>query len=295
MKPVLFFTLFLWSFTFQSVAQKEIDYTLRYHEGVRWVTGEFSGGDIVLRLEHYEIKGDSTIGTKKYNKLYWNKHPIALLRNEEGAIYLHFIKDESELPGELWGIPHWGTLHEDFLLCTYTNHWEPETEIRYTSLRNYYKELYKDSVQTAYVDTIQFVNGKYYKKYKDWVYGFGTYEKGPLGSLIPEFPWEGGFYIVELYDNEELIFRSKNATNGLPEVEDSHSIRTLYSPKDKLLIIDSALSEETYTVELFRVDGTKALTFCGASYSLSGLPQGIYLVRISTANKCLYTSKIRIE
>lgn len=92
-------------------------------------------------------------------------------------------------------------------------------------------------------------------------FGFiiGTFEveKRPLGSLIPEFSWEGGFYIVELYDNEELIFRSKSAINGLPEVEDSYSIRTLYSPKDKLLIIDSALSEETYTVELFRVDGTK--------------------------------------
>lgn len=297
MKQILFLGIILLGTTFRLIAQEDIDYTIRYHEGVRWVTGEYDADRIVIKLEYYEIKGDSTIGENRYNKLYWNNNLIALLRTDEGSVYMHVLKDETGMARELWALGYWGTLHEDFLLCTYTNQWETDTKILYTSyMKNRFEGLCKDSIQESHLDTVQLTNGKYYKKYKNWIYGMGHSERGPLGELSWDFAWEGGFCLVELYDNEELIFRTDEyVVGGLNEVEVSAPIRPLYSPKDKLLIIDSSLSEEFYSVDLLGIDGTKVLSFSASSCDLSGLLPGIYLVRICTASSCLYTSRIRVE
>lgn len=304
-KIYLFAGMLFLSTVFQLKAQ-EMDYSTYYHEGVQWRIGEYLLRRFV-RVSNYEVKGDSVVDEKYYNKLYCDNRVIGLLRNEGGNIYYRQIVSGEPYTctwKELLAITTNGSLHKDYLVGPFVNEWKDTTPIAYSIWKNGLGELVKDTIRDDSLEVVRLDNGKFYKKYKDIIYGFGDYQKGPLGMLIYEDNEEAGIWrgeveyrLIDLYDNGELIFRSKTyEVSGLGEnPEDSPDIRIFYSPVNKSLQLVTSLSEASYTVDLFRVDGTKTLSFSGSSYSLSGLSPGIYLVRICTASKCLYTSKIRVE
>ncbi len=77
--------------------------------------------------------------------------------------------------------------------------------------------------------------------------------------------------------------------------ENLHFIELFYSPKEKILSIQSAFSDVDYTVDLFYTGGAKALSFSGSLSSLAGLPQGVYLIQICAGGTVVYESKISVE
>lgn len=302
MKKIFLLGMLLGIISFSLKAQQEIDYTTFFHEGVRWTSGEYDVDNHIIRSdEYYEIKGDSVIGEYQYNKLIWNGTLIALIRNDAGNIYFRLLKDENSLPIELWDVGHWGTLHKDYLLYTFTNQWNVGTPLTYTYYVNRFAEPFKDTIQEEYLSTIQLNNGKSYKryredKYRDMIYGFGHYLRGPLGFLIYERAWEGGHCLVELYDHDELIYRTTHYTfDDITNTSADPTISVFYSPYEKSLHVDTTLPEESYTVDVFNTDGFKILSFSGISRTLENFTPGIYPVRIREGANCIYESKIKIE
>ncbi len=291
----LFLIGMLLGIVFSAKAQ-EIDYTNYFHEGVRWISGEYDGEYRIIRSdEYYEIKGDSVIGDYRYNKIIWNGKLIALVRNNEGNIYVQLLKEQKELPWELIATAHYGDLHKDYLLYGFTNQWSINSSIFYTGLDTRL-ELFEENIQEEFLDTIRLTNGKYCKKYKDMIYGFGHYLKGPLGFMIYDRAWEGGFCLIELYDGEELIYRTTHYTfDDITNTSADPTISVFYSPYEKSLHVDTTLPEESYTVDVFNTDGFKILSFSGISRTLENFTPGIYPVRIREGANCIYESKIKIE
>lgn len=270
------------------------EYNIHLRVGLKWKVGRYDSSHIVSDYTTYEVKGDSIIGLKRYYKLYCNNDLLGLMRNDEGTIYLR-IFSKAVFPDELSDFSRKGVLDEDFLLYTFAHKWELDSCFLYS--QNYASEIVTDTIRIHFLDKIQLSDGKFYKVYKNFVYGLGDIRKGPLGVLMPhDRGHQGGFCLVELYDGDELLFRTTDYTiSGLVRTQETPDIRLLYSPGDKMLVLDSSLSEESYTVELFRIDGTKARSFSASSCCLSDLPPGIYLVRVTATNAGLYTAKIRVE
>lgn len=319
MKKVLFLGIISFLFISPSKGQDEIDYTHYFREGVRWISGEYYTWDKeIFRFEYYEIKGDSLIGENHYNKLYWNHdNLIALLRNDDGNIYLRMLRNkvydpvtkEQLLPQEFGGIAEYGELDRDYLLYSFTNKWVAGSSLLFTSLEKEMQEPIELTIEEALLDTIQLDNGKYHKRYgrtiegflgvhtDDFIYGLGDYSRGPFGALIYYAPFlETRHGLLALYDHDELVFRSRELTAvGMEEVKDAPMISTYYSPGDRMLHVDTALPEGSFTIDLFCMGGIKVFSFSEKFCNLSSLPAGFYLVRMQTRTGYIRNSKIRIE
>lgn len=110
---------------------------------------------------------------------------------------------------------------------------------------------------------------------------------------IWDFPWD-----VYPWDIEDYLMGTENYPWGIEAVTGESGVEVSYSPEEKRLTVGQSVQggSGACRTALFTDGGAKVLEFAGGSADLSGLPAGIYLVRVESCKEgaILYSGKIAI-
>lgn len=298
MRHTLFFSILICACSTTLQAQEELDYTIHLREGASWTEGTYSSfqeleadenNPFIQELAHFEIKGDSVIESKRYHKISCNGNLIGLIHNQNGDIYCRILQN-APVPKRMSCITE--ASEQDFLLYSFSGLWNIGDSCQYA---RECAEEYKEEIKEPLLNTFRLANGKYYKQYRNIVYGLGNITDGPLGQLVPQTDDGVSWCLFNFYKDNELLYEDK--TIGLEGLYNTHDkeIQIIYSSQEKVLKILPTLTDKDYKTEIINPKGDSTLSFSGNSFHLGGLKQGIYIVRISVEGKVVTHSKIRVE
>jgi hypothetical protein len=243
--------------------------------------------DTFSEISTYKVDGDTLIGNKSYSKLIRNNNFYSALREtEDNKIYAYFSDLEREL-------------------LIYDFDWIPNKTL-------YCQTSYEDYVIQAVlgnnIDSIQLLDGKYYKCVKNYVgeisliRGIGD-TRGFFISTF-ELPPNGNQYVLLcFYIDDMLVYSNPNFsycnTSSINIVADNDSKIKLYpNPSNNIVTVEFLENLKVDTFKIFDIKGSLIKTYevnGKNKIEIQNLVKGTYLYSAIIKNNQNLSGKIIIK
>ena len=243
--------------------------------------------DTFSEISTYKVDSDTLIGGKSYSKLLRNNNFYSALRETEGnKIYAYFSDLEREL-------------------LIYDFDWQPNKTL-------YCQTSYEDNVVQAVlgnsIDSIQLLDGKYYKCVKNYaeevnlIRGIGD----TRGLFISTFdlPTNGNTYALLCFHIDDiLVYRNPNFsycnTSSINIITDNGTkIKVYPNPSSDILTIEFLENLKIDTFKIFDIKGSLIRTYEVKEKNkieVKNLETGIYMYYAIIKNNQNLSGKIIIK
>ena len=244
--------------------------------------------DTFSEISTYKVDSDTLIGGKSYSKLLRNNNFYSALREtEDNKIYAYFSDLEKEL-------------------LIYDFDWYPNKTL-------YCQTSYDDNVVQAVlgnsIDSIQLLDGKYYKCVKNnaeevsLIRGIGD-TRGFFISTF-ELPTNGNKYALLCFHIDDiLVYRNPNfsycnTANSINIAVDNDSkIKVYPNPSDNIVTIEFLENLRIDTFKIFDIKGSLIRTYevkGKSKIEVKNLKKGIYMYSAIIKNNQNVSGKIIIK
>jgi len=241
--------------------------------------------DAFTELSTYKVDSDTLIGGKSYSKLLRNNIFFSALREtEDNKIYAYFSDIEREL-------------------LIYDFDWRPNKILYY---QIYDGENFVQAVLENSLDSIQLLDGKYYKCVKNYaeevslIRGIGL-TAGFFGFTLPQ-TLNRNDALVSFYIDGKLIYCNPNfnncSTNSLNDVNNNAKIKVYPNPTNDIVIIEFPENLIIDSFKIFDIKGSLIRIYHVKEKSkieITNLEKGIYIYSVTTENNNNFSGKIIIK
>lgn len=251
-------------------------------EDTKWTEVVYNTQSVPSRWKEitYEVKELDRDGEGYNWSVYTDNRRVAVLR--EDFHYNLYISDVEDLNGTS-SVP-------EFLLYSFTKPWKEGDVIRYAALYSLPSpEIVEHPVEK--VDYVTLQNGRYCPVVDDILFRIGSL-KGLISSLYPT-PTDGTLHgLLNFYRRGEWLFENKKLLELKEQIESIASIEAETGLKvrneghEVFFTLAESIPAIGFSLSIYDVTGQKIgiYPFRETTLSVSGLPRGVYLYRLTAAN-----------